>query len=144
MLQARLTRFQSTDEGTFGILTFGQNSLRTIECPWRANQRQISCIPDGTYVCAMVSSPKFGRVYGILNVPDRSAILIHSANFAGDTTHGLDTQLQGCIAPCRTFGFLRNSKGKMQRAGLLSRSALTQLMSWANGNRFELLVEGTS
>lgn len=142
MLKATLTRLQTTDEGTFGVLTFGQQSLRTVELPWRGNQRQVSCIPPGTYSCRRVRSPRFGQVYHVQNVPGRSAILIHSANFAGDTQKGYVTQLQGCIAPCLAFGWLRNSKGHMQRAGVLSRRALNTLMDWAGGRPFELTVEG--
>lgn len=136
----RLTRVEQTDEGTFGVLTFGTNACRSLELPWRDNKRQVSCIPEGVYRCVITRSPRLGRVYGLLGVPGRSNILIHSANFGGDKSLGWDTQLQGCIAPCERLGSLRNTKGQFQRAGLVSRPAVTRLMSWAAGQPFDLEI----
>lgn len=138
--RARLTRSESTDEGTFGTLVFGANSCRTLELPWRDNRPQVSCIPTGTYRCGIVRSPRMGRVYGVAAVPGRSNVLIHSANLAGDISMGFDTQLQGCIAPCERLGSLRNKAGRMQRAGLVSRPAVTRLMEWAAGQPFDLEI----
>jgi len=81
-----------------------------------------------------------GRVYGVLGVPGRSNVLIHSANLAGDKSLGWDTQLQGCIAPCRRLGSIVNSRGRYQRAGLISRPAVTDLMTWAAGEPFTLEI----
>ena len=137
---ARLQRAPSTDQGTFGVLTFGTQTVRTLELPWRDNRRQVSCIPPGTYRCSIVQSPKFGRVYHLASVPGRSAILIHSANLDGDVAKGYTTQLQGCIAPCLRLGAMRNKAGLMQAAGLVSRPALNQLAAWAAGNPFTLEI----
>ena len=135
-----LRRMPSTDEGTFGRLTFGAHSLMTAELPWRDNLVQRSCIPPGVYQCHMVRSPKFGRVYHVRDVPGRSAILLHSANLAGNVDLGWQAQLWGCIAPCRKLGRLRNRFGVMQRAGLVSRSAVDELHDWAGGKPFTLEV----
>lgn len=36
--------------GTNGILSFnGKEICKTIELPWKENQRRISCVPEGTY-----------------------------------------------------------------------------------------------
>ena len=140
MLTAKLTRAPCTDQGTFGVLTFGGQTCRTLELPWRDNRTQRSCIPPGTYRCQIVQSPKFGRVYGVTNVPGRSAVLIHSANFAGDVDRGWATQLHGCIAPCQRVGLMRNNAGIMQAAGLLSKPALNLLTAWAAGNPFTLEI----
>ena len=137
---ARLVRGPSTDQGTFGVLTFGTRSVRTLELPWRDNRRQRSCIPPGAYDCGMVRSPRFGRVYGVADVPDRSHILIHAANLAGDVDAGWHTQLHGCIAPVRSVGAMRNPQGRMQAAGLVSRPALMDLMAWAGGQPFKLEI----
>jgi hypothetical protein len=139
-MKVTLQRGQSTDQGTFGVMTFGNDVVHTVELPWKDNQRQASCIPVGTYKCAIVKSPKFGRVYGVSNVPGRANVLIHSANFGGDVSKGWDTQLHGCIAPCLRVGKMRNSKGEMQSAGLVSRPALSRLMEWADGQTFELEI----
>ena len=137
---ATLTRAESTDQGTFGVLRFGGQTVRTVELPWRDNARQRSCIPVGSYRCAIVQSPRFGRVYGVQNVPGRTHVLIHSANFGGDVDLGWTTQLHGCIAPCQRVGMMRNNAGKMQAAGLVSRPALNSLMAWANGQPFTLEI----
>lgn len=138
--EAVLIRIEHTDEGTFGVLAFGREHCRSLELPWRDNRRQVSCIPTGRYRCSMVNSPRFGRVYGVRDVPGRSSILIHAANLAGDVRLRWDTQLQGCIAPFAKPGRLRNRVGEWQRAGLVSRPALTRLMAWGAGADFDLIV----
>jgi hypothetical protein len=139
-VKAALRRAPSTDQGTFGLLTFGAEVVRTLELPWRENRPRRSCIPPGVYECAMVNSPRFGRVYGVRNVPERTHILIHAANLAGDVDLGWTTQLHGCIAPVMRVGAMRNKAGAMQAAGLVSATALRQLMTWAAGRPFELEV----
>lgn len=143
MLTVQLIRGPSTDQGTFGRLVFGGQVLHTTELPWRNNARQLSCIPHGAYTCALVNSPKFGRVYGVANVPGRSHVLIHAANVAGDVTQGWDTQLHGCIAPAEKLGAIRIPSGRMQRAGLISRPALRRLMDWAAGQPFTLEIQAS-
>ncbi len=138
---AVLTRGPSTNEGTFGSLAFGEQVVNTVELPWRDNVRQISCIPPGTYECAIVQSPRFGRVYEVKNVPGRSHVLIHPANFAGDESLGWTTELQGCIALGERHGRIKNPSGKMQRAVLVSRPAVAKLMSWAAGAPFTLEIK---
>jgi hypothetical protein len=138
--KAILRRQPSSDEGTFGVLSFGGQTVYSLELPWRDNRRQKSCIPFGSYRCTLVQSPKFGRVYEVTNVPGRSAVLIHPANFGGDADLGYTTHLQGCIAPCERIGLMQNKAGRMQRAGLVSRPAVSRLMSWAAGQPFELEI----
>lgn len=138
-LRALLQRAPCTDQGTFGVLTFNGRAVRTLELPWRDNARQRSCIPPGVYLCELVNSPRFGRVYGVRDVPGRSHVLIHSANLAGDVDRGWQTQLHGCIAPCLKTGAMQ-AAGKWQRAGLVSRPALRELTNWAAGRPFELEI----
>jgi len=141
MRKVILTRFESSDQGTFGMLDFAGNTAFTLELPWRDNIKCISCIPQEKYTCKIVKSPKFGKVYGVMGVEGRGNILIHSANLAGDIELGYATQLQGCIAPCNKLGNLLNKFGKIQKAGLISRPALNRLMSWADGYDFELEIK---
>jgi hypothetical protein len=49
------------------------------------NQRSISCIPTGTYSVVKRTSDKYGTHFQLLNVPDRSMILIHSGNYFSHT-----------------------------------------------------------
>jgi len=135
-----LKRLQSSDQGTFGRLQYGAHSCFTTELPWRDNLSQKSCIPLGSYACAIVSSPKFGRVYGVLNVPSRSNVLIHPANFGGNVDLGYTTELHGCIAPCNKLGAMRNKTGAMQAAGLISKPAWNDFMSFMAGQPFTLEI----
>lgn len=126
------------------MLTFGAEVVHTVELPWRDNKQQRSCIPTGVYKCAIVKSPKFGRVYGVQNVPNRSNVLIHSANFAGDVDKGWTTQLHGCVSLGMRVGQMRNSAGQMQSAVLVSRTAVGRLMDWANGEPFYLEITNSN
>jgi len=139
-----LTRGPSTDEGTFGVLAFGDSSCFTTELPWLDNLQSRSCIPAGEYTCSIVQSPHMGRVYGVHNVPGRSNVLIHPANFGGNVGRGWQTELQGCIAPSMKQGSMVNKFGRMQRCGLVSRPAVTMLMSWAAGEPFQLRISWAS
>ena len=83
------------DEGTNGLLTIGSHSdplCYTIELPWRNNEVNRSCIPEGTYVLKRRYSHKFRWHLHLADVPGRSYILIHPANHA-------QSELKGCIAP---------------------------------------------
>ena len=141
MKYATLSRGPSTEEGTFGRLVCGDGpELVSLELPWRDNRPQISSIPPGIYRCELVNSPKFGRVYGVQDVPGRSLILIHAANFAGDTSKGWKSELLGCIAPALNAGVLKPKDGPAQRAGISSGKALEKLMAWAGGEPFELEI----
>lgn len=142
MKRAVLTSSPSTDEGTFGMMVLDDGSdMHTLELPWRDNAPQISCIPAGTYLCELVWSPRFKtQLYGLRNVPQRSDILIHWANWAGDRAKGWKSELQGCIAPGVAVGVLNNHAGHPQRAVIQSRRALHDLMAWAAGQPFELEI----
>lgn len=139
--RAVLVRGITSDEGTFGHLTLSDGQeLRTVELPWRDNAPTVSCIPPGVYRCETVHSPRFGRVYGVRDVPGRSHILFHAGNFGGDKDQGWNTDLQGCIAPALKVGMLQNRNGKAQRAGLSSKSALERLHAWGDLLPFELEI----
>jgi hypothetical protein len=140
MREALITRSQSTPEGTFSDFSFGSKSVHTLELPWRDNLAQKSCIPVGDYICQPHISPKMGRCYLVTNVPSRSFILIHSANLAGNVDLGFDSHLLGCIAPFRQIGYLKNSKGKSQKAGLISSFALSDFLTWSHNEKILLKI----
>ena len=86
-----LELFRTYDpEGTNGELKLVV--CNTIELPWLQNERNVSCIPEGRYELRKRFIKKFGLHLLVVDVPDRSWILIHPANHA-------KTQLKGCIAP---------------------------------------------
>ena len=93
-ITATLVRKPSDEKQTLGDLAVSENGVgifacKTLELPWKNNQRNISCIPTGTYQVVKRTSEKYGNHLHLLNIPDRSMILIHAGNYY--------TQTQGCI-----------------------------------------------
>lgn len=93
-----LRRQRMGDEGTFGVLEVDGLTFHTGELPWRDNRRGKSCVPAGTYLVEWDPSPKYGMKYELRNVPGRTTILIHAANYVGDEDLGFRAQVDGCIA----------------------------------------------
>lgn len=89
---------RDTDDGfqTLGrVYVFDKNKMifkcKSLELPWKDNQRRISCYPTGEYVCEMTMSSRFKKMlYLVKDVEGRDGIRWHSANFF--------TQLAGCTA----------------------------------------------
>jgi hypothetical protein len=136
-----LNRISTSDMGTFGAIHLNGKRFLTGELPWRLNAKQVSCIPEGEYEIAIVNSPKFGKVYGVKNVPNRSNVLIHSANLMGDSRY-YDTQLHGCIGVGQKIGMMRNSRGQMQIAVLMSRQGLREFMQELGNKPATLVIQG--
>lgn len=89
-----ITRNKSTKKETTGVLkTIKGGAIfmcNTLELPWLENKSNISCIPVGKYLVTFSFSPrKLKYTYRVQNVPGRSGILFHSANYFSD--------LLGCI-----------------------------------------------
>jgi len=95
-MHVKIQRIFSSEFQTLGILTIYDEhnfpfwECRTLELPDLGNKNRISCIPEGEYKVVKRNSPKYGDHFHILDVPNRSYILIHSANYV--------RQLLGCIA----------------------------------------------
>ena len=90
-----------TDEET-GVEVF---KCRTLELPWLDNQRNISCIPEGYYDVDFRTSAKYPKHFILNDVPGRSFILIHQANYVGskNPTTGV-SDLRGFIAVGSKYG----------------------------------------
>jgi hypothetical protein len=90
---------------TLGTFTISKNNAvvftcKTIELPWKNNERSVSCIPDGVYRTIRHRSPSYGECFWILNVPGRSEILIHHGNYAASINPKTGTpDTKGCILP---------------------------------------------
>lgn len=110
-----LNRKPSTPLGTFGQLMDGRGNplCLTCELPWNDNHPQTSCIPAGTYKVIRHNSPDHPDTWEVMNVPGRSAILIHNGNTKLDS--------RGCILVGDKFGTVNdypavlNSVATMQR-----------------------------
>ncbi len=99
MMTVKIVRQESTDHGTFGVLTTDQGfTCVTGELPDRGNHPDTSCIPKGTYTVRWGHSPKYGHCYHVHGVEGRTDVLFHPANLMGDKENGYVTQLLGCIA----------------------------------------------
>lgn len=129
-----LIRKETSSEGTFGTLTNGDFSCFTCELPFFAgdpsvhNERRTDCIPPGEYKCEVVRSPKFGSVYMVKGVPDRSHILIHAGNTVDD--------IEGCILLGTAMGRVKSKK-----AVLNSRAAIISFMDYMENKPFNLLIQ---
>lgn len=103
------------EKGTNGALFVnGHLICFVIELPWKNNQRNISCIPEGSYSILPRFSARFKNHLHVLDVSGRSLILIHPANDAL-------RELQGCLAPVSQLSAI----GK----GWNSKVALNKLLS---------------
>ena len=89
-----LIRNTFSEQSTIGELFLnGERMCDTLENPWKDNQRNISCIPEGEYkVRLRLARESATRDYLHLlvqDVPNRDWILFHRGNSAKDTS--------GCI-----------------------------------------------
>lgn len=110
----------------------------TIELRNAFNKPQISCIPEGTYKCVYRESPKYPKHYHILDVPGRSFILIHPANFAGSINPKTGKpDLLGCIGVGNGYGDL-NGDGVVEL--LNSTKTMKKLLEIVGKNSFELTI----
>lgn len=97
VLKAEIHRTtQKYNQCTLGVFLFeGLPQFLTLELPWLENKKNISCIPEGEYVCLQTinRTTKGGMripvTFEVQEVPNRSGILFHIGNYPKDTT--------GCI-----------------------------------------------
>lgn len=136
MRRVDIFRLRRSDQGTEGILVSENYDCRTLELPWRDNQKQISCIPPGEYDVEIRLSNKYGRIYWVRQVPNRTYILIHSGNYAGDVSKGYKSHVMGCILLGKESGFLGG-----QVAVLNSRITVRAFMEEMNYETFRLRIQ---
>ena len=99
-------------DGTNGKLECeGKLICNTIELPWKMNETEVSCIPEGKYFIKKRFGQKLKWHFEVIKVENRSLILIHPANNAF-------LELKGCIAPVTQFsgpGLGLKSKQALQK-----------------------------
>lgn len=101
MKRVILTRHYQTQEATYGQLVVHAGVQIVFEClclelPWKNNEPLVSCVPSGEYDMFLEYSPAFKiDLWELKDIPGRSECKIHTANYV--------RQLNGCIAPGRTF-----------------------------------------
>ncbi len=125
-----------TDLGTLGTLAlldqddFPLWTCATIERPWRGNEARTSCIPEGEYDLRLRNSPivqrtskgEFTQGWQVQEVPGRSLIMIHIANYASD--------LLGCIGVGQRQ-VVMNGQVAVNNSTLCFRSLMGQLQKQA-------------
>lgn len=100
--------------------------LKTLELPWLGNKRNVSCIPEGVYLCKWLersASGKYRKVWHVQNVANRSGVLIHVGNYLHHT--------RGCILPGLSSG---------KDAVWNSTKALRMMRNELGGSDFVLIV----
>jgi hypothetical protein len=102
-MNVTLSRKYGDKETTSCLYVFSGDQMvfncKTLELPNLSNQHNISCIPEGIYEVHKVTVPRLGNCFQVMNVPNRTGILIHMGNFA--TGKKIDTE--GCILVGTSF-----------------------------------------
>lgn len=95
----KIVRLEEADDGTFGAMLISDHVFCvTLEPPDFDNQKNISNIPPGKYICKRTNSPKYGATFEITGVPNRSHVLFHAGNVV--------THTKGCVLLARKWGIL--------------------------------------
>jgi hypothetical protein len=129
-----LKRVCSSEKGTFGVFIDDQKPLFvTVEPPWKDNKRNISCIPQGAYICERTRyTNKWGRSYETFEITDvthRTGIKFHIGNTTNNT--------QGCPLIGSSFGKIGSLWAVWQ-----SRLAFRRFMKrFKNVSSFPLIIE---
>ena len=127
--------YQEKETLGYGAVLDGSTKVfefKTIELPNEGNQKNISCIPEGTYEVHKITSPTKGKCFQVMDVPNRTFILIHSGNYA--TGKKVDTE--GCILPGKFFMDI-NKDGNIDIAG--SVDTMKELLKTLPDN-FKLII----
>ena len=99
--------------GTFGVLKINKNVFCvTLEPPDELNKTSKSSIPAQQYMCVKHKSPKFGKTFKVVNVPNRTKILFHPGNFVEHT--------EGCIILAQYFGKIKGNRGVLNSGNTFS------------------------
>jgi len=126
MTHLMLYRIADTGKQTLGFLwVFKDHKMvygcRSLELPDKGNKKNISRIPDRLYKLKKRYTAKFGEHLHVLNVPNRTWILIHAANFYHE--------LKGCIAVGKKW---KDIDGDREFDMVDSRQTLAKIMSYIN------------
>jgi len=133
-MKAILTRIGHGETQTLGELDIFSDddnliyTCKTLELEEDINAVRDDCIPKGTYKVVRRFSEKYKNHFHILDVPNRSYILIHSANYS--------RQLLGCIAVGHAHIDIDGDGLK----DVTSSKATMQRLNEILPNEFELLI----
>lgn len=125
MVKGKLRRITYESKQTTGELILYRDGkelfkCKTLELPWRDNNFQVSCIPNGKYKVVPRWSQKFKSHFHILDVPKRDHILFHAGNYFKD--------ILGCVL---VGDSLRDINGDGFKDVLNSKTTLKRILELA-------------
>lgn len=130
--EAQIKRILYRIDGTYGVFIWKDFPVCvTLELPWLANRRRVSCIPTGLYHCKRVDSPKFGDTFEITDVPNRDEILFHGANTIAD--------LLGCVGLAEFYHRFNGMAGVANPHKGAAMIEFHQLTSGVNAFKLEIM-----
>lgn len=104
-----IIRDEFSDKSILGKLYLnGEFYGHTLELSWKDNKKSVSCVPKGVYEARKRGGDESAKYkyqhVEILNVPDRSKILIHVGNYPKST--------KGCVllGHTRALNFVGDSR----------------------------------
>lgn len=116
-----------------------KETLYCLELPYLDNKNNISCIPAGEYKIKKHYSNKFKNCIKILDVKDRSNILIHTGNtvnkFKDSTGYNWTIESHGCLLTSLSI-----NRQEQYPIGNFSRKALEFLLEHLEDNDY-LIIE---
>lgn len=132
-VRAILIRLNQDDKQTLSDMHFYQGlnlliTVKALELPDRGNQRSISRIPAGKYLCKLRWSRKYSWHFILEDVEGRTWILIHFGNYYKDT--------RGCILVGNNFVDI-NGDGHLDVTS--SKKTVKRILDLP-GNEFELII----
>lgn len=138
-MRFHLRRIAESPDGTFGRMEVSETVFHTLEEEGLENQRNVSRIPAGTYLCRRTVYHRHGyETFEVTGVPDRDRVLFHIGNTEEDT--------DGCILLGLDSGLLEvvdEDTGELTRKiGVYhSRVAFRMFMQFLSGvDEFELEI----
>jgi len=125
-----IRRTAFTEFGTFGIIIHnGIPFALTLERPWLNNERDVSCIPEGSYTCKRFHSSSHPDTFEVMGVQGRTGILFHKGNLMDHSA--------GCILIGEEFGVLNGKP-----AILSSKKGFNEFMANMDAKtEFELIIQ---
>jgi hypothetical protein len=129
----RITPKKSTYN--FGVLLDGDLPFAlTCELPWANNQTDVSCIPEGSYICHAFTRGNGQKTFVIQNVPGRASILFHTGNSTRDS--------EGCIIIGEQFEMVSQPNGPSVPGVLSSKKGFEEFMQrYGKEKQFKLVIK---